>query len=62
VARITNLRVGDVIFGINGNQVNTAESAGELFGYYGTAGETQGWVRVNFVRGRQRGNTDFRVG
>ena len=34
VARITNLRQGDVIFGINGNEVRTAEEAGELFDYY----------------------------
>ena len=62
VARITGLREGDVIFGINGNQVTSAEEAGEFFGYYGTSGETDGWVRVHFVRGRQRGAFDFRVG
>ncbi|MFV1986828.1 MAG: trypsin-like peptidase domain-containing protein [Gemmatimonadota bacterium] len=62
VARTTRLQEGDVIFGINRTQVNTAEEAGELFGYYGTSGETDGWVRVHFVRGKQRGSFDFRVG
>jgi len=62
VARTTRLRQGDVIFGINGTQVDTAEEAGELFGYYGTSGETDGWVRVHFVRGNQSGSFDFRVG
>ncbi|MDH3734287.1 MAG: trypsin-like peptidase domain-containing protein [Gemmatimonadota bacterium] len=62
VARITGLRQGDVIFGINTTQVNSAEQAGELFGYYGTSGENNGWVRVHFVRGSRRGSYDFRVG
>jgi serine protease Do len=62
VARTTGLRQGDVIFGINGTQVDSAEEAGELFGYYGTSGETDGWVRVWFVRGNRSGTFDFRVG
>ena len=62
VARITGLSQGDVIFGINTTQVDSAEQLGELFGYYGTSGENNGWVRVHFVRGSRRGSRDFRVG
>jgi serine protease Do len=62
VGQITGLREGDVIYGINGKQVSSAEDAGEFFGYYGTSGETDGWVRVHLVRGSQRGFYDFRVG
>jgi len=62
VARVTRLRAGDVIWGINGNEVRTAEDAGELFDSYARSRETRGWVRVHITRGRQSGALQFRVG
>ncbi len=62
VANATRLRAGDVIFGINGNEVRSAEEAGELFEYYARSDESQGRVRVHITRGEQSGALDFRVG
>ncbi len=62
VTRNTGLRAGDVIYGINGNEVRTAEDAGELFEYYARARDTRGWVRVHLVRGRSTRTAEFRVG
>ena len=60
-ARITRLRQNDVIFGINANEVQTAEDAADLFRYYG---EQLGGscLRVNVARGAQRGTLQFSVG
>ncbi len=62
VTRNTGLRAGDVIYGINGNEVRTAEDAGELFEYYARSRDTRGWVRVYLVRGRSTSTAEFRVG
>jgi serine protease Do len=62
VSRITRLRQGDVIFGINSTEIRSVAEAAQLFNYYGTGGDTEGWVRVHVVRGRQRGTFNFRVG
>ncbi len=62
VERVTGLRRGDVIWGINNNEVRTAQEAGELFTYYARGGESRGWVRVHVARGTRRLRSDFRVG
>ena len=62
VQRVTRLRIGDVIWGINENEVRSAEEASEFFDYYAQSGETQGWVRVHIARGKQSGALTFRVG
>jgi C-terminal processing protease CtpA/Prc len=62
VQRVTRLRLGDVIWGINENEVRSAEEASEFFDYYAQSGETQGWVRVHIARGKQSGALTFRVG
>jgi len=57
----TRARVGDVIWGINGNEVRSAQEAGDLFEYY--ARETDGWVRLHVMRGSDSGTLGpFRVG
>ena len=62
VARNTALRQGDVIWGINGNEVRTVEEAAELFEYYARGGQTEGWVRVHIARGTRTGTLrPFRV-
>jgi len=62
VARNTGLRQGDVIWGINGNEVRTVEEAAELFEYYARGGQTEGWVRVHIARGTRTGTLrPFRV-
>ncbi len=62
VARNTGLRQGDVIWGINGNEVRTVEEAAELFNYYARGGDTEGWVRVHIARGTRTGTLrPFRV-
>ena len=60
-ANITRLRQNDVIFGVNANEVQTAEDAADLFRYYG---EQRGGsrVRVNVARGPQRGTVQFYIG
>ncbi len=60
-ASITRLRQNDVIFGINANEVQSAEDAADLFRYYG---EQRGGnrVRVNVARGPQRGVVPFYIG
>ena len=62
VERVTRLRLGDVIWRINENEVRSAEEASELFDYYARSGETQGWVRTHIARGTQSGAITFRVG
>ena len=62
VARQTRLRQGDVIYGINGNEVRSVEEAAELFTYYAREARRNGVVRVYVVRGNRRGAFDFRVG
>ena len=60
-ASVTRLRQNDVIFGINANEVQTAEDAADLFRYYG---EQRGGsrVRANVARGAQRGTVQFYIG
>jgi serine protease Do len=60
-ANITGLRQNDVIFGINANEVQTAEDAADLFRYYG---EQRGGsrVRANVARGARRGVIPFYIG
>jgi serine protease Do len=60
-AGITRLRQNDVIFGINANEVQTAEDAAGLFRYYGQQREGTR-VRVNVARGAQRGVVPFYIG
>ncbi len=61
VARVTRLQEGDVIWGINGEEVRSAEEAGESFEYH--ALETEGWVRLHITRGTDSGTLrPFRVG
>lgn len=60
-ANITRLRQNDVIFGINANEVTTAEDAADLFRYYGQQ-SGGGRVRVNLARGSQRGAVQFYIG
>jgi len=62
VARQTGLRKGDVIYGINGNEVRSVDEAAEMFTYYAREARTNGMVRVYVVRGNRRGAFDFRVG
>ncbi len=62
VSRITRLRRGDVIWGINGNEVRDVDEAAEFFDYYARSRETQGWVQVHVARGRRTGTLRFRVG
>lgn len=62
VARNTGLRQGDVIWGINGNEVRSVEEAAQLFEYYARGGRTEGWVRVHIARGTRTGTLrPFRV-
>ena len=60
-ARQTGLRQGDVIYGINGNEVRSVDEAAEMFTYYAREARTNGMVRVYVVRGNRRGAFDFRV-
>jgi len=62
VARTTNLRQGDVIYGINGNEVRSVDEAAQLFTYYARQPRGNGAVRVYVVRGDRRGSFDFQVG
>jgi len=62
VAGTTGLRRGDVIYGINGNEVHSVEDASQLFTYYARQARGYGAVRVYAVRENRRYSFDFRVG